>query len=379
MLAQDKMLVRCSGRRVPALINTRGAHVLSSRRCQTVKMLPIRALPKPTGDVINEDDSAVLIDLEQRFKMADIDGSGRIDRAELKVLLESVQGGLAYPLMVAEGWLPDDALDRAMEKYDIDKSGDIDFDEFKQLVYDGMLLEGAIQEYEDAFNAVDDSGNGSIGATELSQLFKNLGTPLSLERVAEVFMRYDKDESGQIEFGEFLSMFQDQLLDLKKVQAWLASRGEEAWAWGGAASSLLQTVEGNVSVIFTAEELEEALSNNPEKLVVVFCGLTWCRPCKGVGKPYEKLAATYAKSAVFLKLFGNANAGCKQLFKAFKIRSTPSFLYFRAGELIGSSTGANKIRLETNLRSHLLQDGLPEPLYELEPVETAPAAATATI
>jgi hypothetical protein len=28
--------------------------------------------------------------------------SGRIDRAELKVLLESVEGGLAYPLMVAE-------------------------------------------------------------------------------------------------------------------------------------------------------------------------------------------------------------------------------------------------------------------------------------
>jgi hypothetical protein len=42
-------------------------------------------------------------------------------------------------------------------------AGDIDFEEFKQLVYDGMLLEGAIQEYEDAFNAVDDSGNGSIG------------------------------------------------------------------------------------------------------------------------------------------------------------------------------------------------------------------------
>jgi Ca2+-binding EF-hand superfamily protein len=40
------------------------------------------------------------------------------------------------------------------------------------------------------------------GATELAQLFKNLGTPLSMEKVAEVFMRYDKDESGQIEFGE---------------------------------------------------------------------------------------------------------------------------------------------------------------------------------
>jgi hypothetical protein len=41
--------------------------------------------------------------------------------------------------------------------------GDIDFGEFKQMVYDGLLLEGAIQDYEDAFNAVDNSGNGSIG------------------------------------------------------------------------------------------------------------------------------------------------------------------------------------------------------------------------
>jgi Ca2+-binding EF-hand superfamily protein len=49
-------------------------------------------------------------------------------------------------------------------------AGDIDFEEFKQLVYDGMLLEGAIQEYEDAFNAVDDSGNGSIGEGARSML-----------------------------------------------------------------------------------------------------------------------------------------------------------------------------------------------------------------
>jgi hypothetical protein len=49
-------------------------------------------------------------------------------------------------------------------------AGDIDFEEFKQLVYDGMLLEGAIQEYEDAFNAVDDSGNGSIGEAACSLL-----------------------------------------------------------------------------------------------------------------------------------------------------------------------------------------------------------------
>jgi hypothetical protein len=50
-----------------------------------------------------------------------------------------------------------------MYKYDIDKSGDIDFEEFKQMVYDGLFLEGTIGEYEEAFRAVDKSGNGSIG------------------------------------------------------------------------------------------------------------------------------------------------------------------------------------------------------------------------
>lgn len=38
-----------------------------------------------------------------------------------------------------------------------------------------------------------------------------------------------------------------------------------------------QTVEGNVSVIFSAEEMEETLAKNKDKLVVLFCGLTWCR------------------------------------------------------------------------------------------------------
>jgi Ca2+-binding EF-hand superfamily protein len=62
-----------------------------------------------------------------------------------------------------QGWLPEDRVDAAMNKYDIDNSGDIDFEEFKQMVYDGLFLEGTIAEYEEAFAAVDKSGNGSIG------------------------------------------------------------------------------------------------------------------------------------------------------------------------------------------------------------------------
>lgn len=74
MLAQDKMLARCSSRRVQTFVPAQRPHKSSSKRCQTLKLAPVRALPTPTRDVINEADSAVLMDLEQRFKMADIDG-----------------------------------------------------------------------------------------------------------------------------------------------------------------------------------------------------------------------------------------------------------------------------------------------------------------
>lgn len=62
------------------------------------------------------------------------------------------------------------------------------------------------------------------------------------------------------------------------------------------------------------------------------------RPCKGVARAYERMAQTYDK-AVFLKLLGNANMGCKGMFKQFKIRSTPSFLFFRNGEGGGGAVG----------------------------------------
>jgi hypothetical protein len=72
------------------------------------------------------------------------------------------------------------------------------------------------------------------------------------------------------------------------------------------------------------------------------------RPCKGVSRPYEKMAELY-NDAVFLKLYGNANLGCKQLFKHFKVRSTPSFLFFRNGmgerERVGTVPGNMQLSL----------------------------------
>lgn len=58
---------------------------------------------------------------------------------------------------------------------------------------------------------------GRVGASELADLFQNLGHPLTYERLVEIMRKYDIDHSGEIEFGEFLRMFQTELLDLQEV------------------------------------------------------------------------------------------------------------------------------------------------------------------
>lgn len=41
-----------------------------------------------------------------------------------------------FQVMFTEHWLPDEELDLIMDKYDKDKNGVIDFEEFKQIVSD---------------------------------------------------------------------------------------------------------------------------------------------------------------------------------------------------------------------------------------------------
>ncbi|PNH02827.1 putative calcium-binding protein CML25, partial [Tetrabaena socialis] len=169
--------------------------------------------------LLNPEAKAKMEALVDRFKMADVDGNGTIDREELRNLLESMENGEVY--LLSQHWLPEDELDRVMETYDVNKDGVISFEEFKNIVYDGMLLEGALNDYESAFKAVDLSGNGTIGATELGQLFAKLGNPMSPEKLVELMQVYDKDDSGQIEFNEFLFMFRNHLLDLKAMTSYM--------------------------------------------------------------------------------------------------------------------------------------------------------------
>jgi Ca2+-binding EF-hand superfamily protein len=50
--------------------------------------------------------------------------------------------------------------------------------------------------FEDSFPSL--IINVFTGASELMQLFKNLGNSVSYEKLVEVMQFYDKDESGQV-------------------------------------------------------------------------------------------------------------------------------------------------------------------------------------
>jgi len=96
-----------------------GEQQLKEIRAKVIKMHGelmgkfIDTADSPTGDFA----------LEQLFKVADTDGSGKLDKAELKVAL----------MRLGFSWMEDDAnVEKVAKKGDKDKDGEIDLDEFKK-------------------------------------------------------------------------------------------------------------------------------------------------------------------------------------------------------------------------------------------------------
>lgn len=304
--------------------------------------------------------------LLERFRAADTDGNGVIDKEELWTLLESTGGGLQQP--DGEHWMEEVEVDRVMRQYNPSGTGVLSFDQFAKLTADGILLSGMLDDYRVAFSAVDSGGNGRISATELAQLFESLGTPLSYDRLVKVMAKYDLDNNNQIDFYEFLRMFRDDLLDLKEILDYIKMQprpmtDDEKKALAAAARRGPGLVVGTVNMLFSEVELNTALEAAGDHLVVLMASLTWCRPCKAFTSTYEKISNRY-DDVYFLKFNGNENDDTKDMFKnRLKARVTPTYYFFKNGKQIHCHTGANKSRLEHYVRMHAGSSSLPKSLY----------------
>merc|ERR550537_785784 len=107
-----------------------------------------------------------------------------------------------------------------MREYDLDKSGEIDFEEFITMMikmmgrrircdcidYREYLTEEMIEQYEAAFRNADQTGAGSLGQEETRRMVNGMGLELTNSQINAIFREVDKDGSGSIEFDEYCAM-----------------------------------------------------------------------------------------------------------------------------------------------------------------------------
>ena len=99
----------------------------------------------------------------------------------------------------------------------------------------------------------------------------------------------------------------------------------------------------------TNENFEELLHGN--KPLMVDFWAEWCGPCRMIGPIVEELAQEYADQVVIGKVNVDEN---DELAGEFGIRSIPTLLFFKNGEVVDKHVGAaSKSVLEEKLKSIL--------------------------
>ncbi|CAJ1442175.1 unnamed protein product [Effrenium voratum] len=115
-------------------------------------------------------------------------------------------------------------LEECIEEVDEDKSGQLDFDEFYKVMTLLAQREGfsrsECQGFEVVFQKFDSYGHDEIDVKELQQVLLYVGIPTTTSECQDVAEIVDLDDSGYIDFQEFLMcmrLFRDrELTELKR-------------------------------------------------------------------------------------------------------------------------------------------------------------------
>lgn len=89
------------------------------------------------------------------------------------------------------------------------------------------------------------------------------------------------------------------------------------------------------AIEITDANFEEVIKS--EQPILVDFWAEWCGPCKMIGPVVEELAGDYEGKAVIGKVDVDSNPGVAQ---AFGIRSIPTLLFFKGGQIVDKQVGA---------------------------------------
>jgi len=131
------------------------------------------------------------------FDMFDKDGDGAISCRELGIVMRSL------------GINPNEVeLQDMIQEHDTDGSGQIEFEEFCEMMLKHMEEDPRTQEevYREAFRTFDKDGSGCISAEELRTVMGSLGETLTDEEIDQMIQEADIDKDGEINYEEFVQM-----------------------------------------------------------------------------------------------------------------------------------------------------------------------------
>eukprot|EP01059_Diplonema_ambulator_P033085 TRINITY_DN6772_c0_g1_i1.p1 TRINITY_DN6772_c0_g1~~TRINITY_DN6772_c0_g1_i1.p1 ORF type:complete len:663 (+),score=203.26 TRINITY_DN6772_c0_g1_i1:39-2027(+) len=142
--------------------------------------------------------------LKDIFALIDCDGGGAITIDEVRKFVSALPDNV-----------DDDIVRKAFDEQDNDKSGEIDEEEFCGLTDKlqqalGVSVEDMVQHftthcYKDLFDLFAE-GATEVRMSDLRTLVESMGTNISGEDLRKLFLKYDEDGSGQIEFEEFIGI-----------------------------------------------------------------------------------------------------------------------------------------------------------------------------